>query len=180
MQHSVYLLLVMFLLAPILLQAKHVAPPSIQSITNQGVRYVVPNDKGLRAYVEAWDLQTGRKLWVKTIFTHWYIPPFGTECMHYEYLTSMVLEKEDLMLTSDRGRVYALDVRTRTVNRMKVREPKGGGNEPSPRRVSSSVNARYRKEKQLLQATTANLSAPSDETVSLKCVRVWDPRTVAG
>jgi hypothetical protein len=78
----------------------------------------------LRAYVEAWDVQTGRKLWAKTIFTHWYIPPFGTECMHYEYLTSMTLVKDELVLTSERGRIYALDIHTRAVRRMKAKEPK--------------------------------------------------------
>ena len=121
MQHLARLLIVLFLLAPQLVHAKHVAPPNVQSITNATVRYVVPNDKGLRAYVEAWDIQTGKKLWTKTIFTHWYIPPFGTECMCYEYLTSMVLEKDELILTSERERVYALDVRTHAVRRIKKR-----------------------------------------------------------
>src|SRR6266404_792835 len=119
MQHPARLLLILFLLTPLVAQAKHVAPPEIQSITNSGVRYVVPNDKGLRAYVEAWDVQTGRKLWAKTIFTHWYIPPFGTECMQYEYLTSIVLVKQELKLTSERGRIYGLDIHTRALQRMK-------------------------------------------------------------
>jgi len=78
MQHCIRLLWILFVVAPFVAQAKHVAPSAVQSITNNGVRFVVPNDKGLRAYVQAWDVKTGRKLWTKTIFTHWYIPPFGT------------------------------------------------------------------------------------------------------
>jgi hypothetical protein len=127
MQHPARFLLILFLLTPLVAHAKHVAPPEIQSITNNGVRYVVPNDKGLRAYVEALDVQTGRKLWAKTIFTHWYIPPFGTECMRYEYLASMTLVKDELVLTSERGRIYALDIQTKAVRRMKAKEP----NKPS-------------------------------------------------
>jgi len=123
MQHPAQLLLILFLLTPLVAHGKHVAPPEIQSITNNGIRYVVPNDKGLRAYVEAWDVQTGGKLWAKTIFTHWYIPPFGTECMHYEYLTSMTFVKDDLVLTSERGGIYALDIHARAVRRMKAKEP---------------------------------------------------------
>jgi hypothetical protein len=123
MQHPARLLLILFLLAPLVAHAKHVAPPKIQSIMNNGVRYVVPNDKGLRAYVEAWDVRTGRKLWAKTIFTRWYIPPFGTECMHYEYLASMTLVKDELVLTSQRGRTYSLDIHTRAVRRMKGKAP---------------------------------------------------------
>jgi len=56
------LLLFLFLMTPLLVQAKHIAPPHVQSITNRGVRYVVPNDKGRQAYVEAWDVQSGKKL----------------------------------------------------------------------------------------------------------------------
>ena len=111
------LAILLFLLATSV-HAKHVAPPEVLSITSDGVRYVVPHDQGLRGYVEAWDVQTGRKLWSKTIFKHWYIPPFGTENMRYEYLGSMTLVKEELLLTSDRGRAYALNFRTRTVRRV--------------------------------------------------------------
>jgi len=104
--------------------ATHPAPPQVGAVTNNGVRYVVPNDKGLRAYVEAWDLQTGKKLWAETIVRHHYIPPFGTECMHYEYLKSMVLKDDTLILTSDRGKTYSLATRTRAVRRVKPKEPK--------------------------------------------------------
>jgi hypothetical protein len=135
MQHPARLLLILFLLTPLVAHAKHVGPPEIQSITNNDIRYVVPNDKGLRAYVEAWDVQTGRKLWAKTIFTHWYIPPFGTECMHYEYLTSMVLVKEELILTAERGRIYGLDIDTRALRRMKKEpnKPAAGNSGMAPR-----------------------------------------------
>jgi hypothetical protein len=109
----------LLMLLPVIAQAKHVAPPAVPAITNSGVRYVVPNDKGLKAYVEAWSVSTGQKLWTKTIFTHWYIPPFGTECMHYEWIKSMALEKDDLLLTSERGRVYKLSIHTRSVRRAK-------------------------------------------------------------
>jgi hypothetical protein len=105
-------------LAPFAALAKHPAPPRVGSVTNNGVRYVVPNDKGLRAYVEAWDAQTGKKLWAKTIFRHYYIPPLGTECTHFEYLRSMVLQDGTLILTSDRERTFSLDTRTKAVRRI--------------------------------------------------------------
>ena len=125
MQHLARFFIVLLLLVPPLANAKHVAPPAVQSITNGSVRYVVPNDKGLRAYVEAWDVSTGRNLWTSTIFTHWFlpIPPFGSECMHYEYLTSMVLADEELILTSERGRIYALNTRTHIVRRTQAKRP---------------------------------------------------------
>jgi hypothetical protein len=103
---------------------KHPSPGPLPAVTNNAVRYIVPNDKGLRAYVEAWDVQSGRKLWSKTIFRHYYIPPFGNECMHFEYLRSMVLQDGTLMLTSDRERTFSLDTGSRAVRRLKAKEPK--------------------------------------------------------
>jgi hypothetical protein len=123
MRNLLLITTLVLLAAPLLASGKHPAPPQVGAVTHNGVRYVVPNDKGLRAYVEAWDVQTGKKLWAKTVVRHWYIPPFGTECMHYEYLKSMVLQNDTLVLTSERGRTYSLDTRTRAVRRVKSRGP---------------------------------------------------------
>jgi hypothetical protein len=103
--------------------AKHLAPERIEPVIHEGVRYVVPNDKGLRAYVEAWDVLSGRRLWTKTIFRHWYMPPFGTECVHYEYITAITLKGGQLLVASERGREYTLDVRTRAVRRIDTKRP---------------------------------------------------------
>ena len=123
MRNFLLIATLVLLAAPLLAFGKHPAPPQIAAVTNNGVRYVVPNDKGLRAYVEAWDVQTGKNLWAKTVIRHYYIPPFGTECMHHEFLKSMVLQNDTLILTSDCGRTYSLDTRTRAVRRVKTKEP---------------------------------------------------------
>ena len=130
----VRMLTLLFAVASMPALAKHGAPARIEPIVHQGVRYVVPNDKGLRAYIEAWDMNTERRLWTKTVFRHWYIPPFGTECMHYEYISTMTLKGDQLMLTSERGRDYSLDVRTRAVRRTHTKRPN----------QSASVSRRYR------------------------------------
>src|SRR5881394_297714 len=108
------LLLLVLIGSPAL--AKHGAPPSLESVVYEGVRYVLPNYNGLRAYVEAWDVQSGRRLWTRTIFRRWYVPlPFvGTECMHYEYVTSMELRTNQIVFRSERGKDYVLDPRKRT------------------------------------------------------------------
>jgi hypothetical protein len=118
--------------------AKHVLPPSIEPIVHDGVRYIVPNDNGLRAYVEAWDVQTGRRLWTKTVFRHWYLPvPFSdTECTSYEYVASMRLQRDKLILVSERGREYELDMRRRTIRRIRDSQPNKGA---SANRRSVSV-----------------------------------------
>jgi hypothetical protein len=128
----------LFLLAAYPSYAMSSPPPRITPIVDEGVRYVVPNDKGQPAYVEAWDAQSGQKLWTKTIFRHWYVPiPFGpNECMSYEYLTSMTLKNSVLILTSARGREYTLDIRTRTLRQIKAKRPNNQPAAPNPSRAS--------------------------------------------
>ena len=43
--------------------------------------------------------------------------------LHYEYLASITLVKNELVLTSERGRVYALDIQTKALRRMEPKEP---------------------------------------------------------
>jgi len=39
------------------------APPKVEPVIHDGIRYVAPNDDGRRAYIEAWNVQTKKKLW---------------------------------------------------------------------------------------------------------------------
>ena len=109
------LLALLSMLAPLPGLAKHGAPPLVEPVIHEGIRYVVPNDKGRRAYVEAWYANDGRKLWTKTVFKRWYFPIFGTECLHYEHIASMTLQADQLRFTSERGREFTLDIRTRAM-----------------------------------------------------------------
>lgn len=119
MRLFIHIFVLAMLLAPLSSRAKHALPSRIEPVTYQGIRYVVPNDKGRHACLQAWDVQTGRKLWSKTIFRRWYIPMIGSECMFYEYLDSMTLDGEQLRFISERGREYALNIRTRKLRRLK-------------------------------------------------------------
>jgi hypothetical protein len=56
--------------APCLALAKRAAPPKVEPVIHDGIGYVAPNDDGRRAYIEAWDVQTKKKLWELTVFTN--------------------------------------------------------------------------------------------------------------
>ena len=156
-QVSMRLFLTVLILIPFLVGARHVNPPVVSAITNNHVRYVVPNNEGRRAYVEAWDLQTGLKLWSKTVFTHWYVPLLTNEYMHYEWIKSMALVNEDLVLTSERGRVYKLNIRTQS-----VRLSKGQPNPSLERtRTSRSDHPESFRQWRLVRAAHADCSAGS-------------------
>ena len=70
MSRSVLIFVAVALLLPSLALAKRVAPAKVDPVIYQGVRYTAPNDDGRRAYIEAWDVQTNKKLWDLTIFTN--------------------------------------------------------------------------------------------------------------
>lgn len=50
--------------------AKRIAPTMVDPVIHEGIRYSAPNDDGRRAYIEAWDIQTNKKLWDVTVFTN--------------------------------------------------------------------------------------------------------------
>ena len=45
------------------ISAKRIAPAAVERVIHEGVRYVVPNDDGRRAYIEAWNVRSNKKLW---------------------------------------------------------------------------------------------------------------------
>ena len=57
-------------LLPCSASAKRTAPVKVEPVIHETVRYVVPNDDGRRAYIQAWDIKTNKKLWELTVFTN--------------------------------------------------------------------------------------------------------------
>jgi hypothetical protein len=53
---------------PCLPAAKRIPPAKVAPVVYEGIRYVAPNDDGRRAYIEAQEIQTNRKLWDLTVF----------------------------------------------------------------------------------------------------------------
>ena len=93
--------------------------PVVEPIVHQGVCYTVPNDKGTKGYVVASDAGTGKQLWKKTIFRKWICPCLEHD-VQWVFIKRMRLDAERLILLDERGRTYALDLRTRAVKRLKA------------------------------------------------------------
>ena len=79
------------LLLPGLAIAKRVALAKVEPVVHQGVRYIAPNDDGRRAYIEAWDVRTNKKLWDLTIFTN-RIDPKLEEDVQWIFIRTRALE----------------------------------------------------------------------------------------
>lgn len=108
------------LMLPLTALAKRTPAPVIEPVVHGGVRYTVPNDKGTVAYVVAWDVTTGERLWKKTVFRKC-ICPFFEHDVQWVFVKQMRLDGERLILVSERGKVYALDLKTLSVKKLKQR-----------------------------------------------------------
>jgi len=112
--------LVLTLIAPVLLPSlalsKRTAPATVTPVIYEGVRYVAPNDNGRRAYIEAWDAQTNRKLWELNIFTN-RIDPKLEEDVQWVFIKTLTIQDGRLMVTSERGERCSIDLKTRAITR---------------------------------------------------------------
>jgi hypothetical protein len=99
---------------PGLAAAKRIAPAKVEPVVYEGIRYVAPNDDGRRAYIEAWDVQTNRKLWELTVFTN-RIDPKVEEDVQWLFINRLSVRNGTLLVTSERGSTYQVDLRTKTI-----------------------------------------------------------------
>ena len=110
------------LLPPSLAIAKRIAPSKVEPVVYQGVRYIAPNDDGRRAYIEAWDIQTNKKLWDLTVFTN-RIDPTLEEDVQWVFIKELNIRGGALVVTSERDKIYRVDLKTKTVRRSERLNP---------------------------------------------------------
>src|SRR5438094_8504644 len=94
--------------------AKRSAPPRVEPAIHDSIRYVAPNDDGRRAYIEAWDVQTNRKLWDLTVFTN-RIDPKLEEDIQWFFIDKLGVHDETLIVKSERGVMYQIDLKTKAI-----------------------------------------------------------------
>src|SRR2546430_15059375 len=99
---------------PCLAAAKRTAPSQVEPVVYDGIRYIAPNDDGRRAHVEAWDVRTNKKLWDLTIFVN-RIDPSLEEDVQWVFIKALNIRDGALIVTPERGKTYAVDLKTRAV-----------------------------------------------------------------
>ena len=118
-------MLLLTLLLPQLASAKRIAPAKLDAVIHDGIRYVAPNDDGHRAYIEAWDVGTNKKLWELTLFTN-HIDPNLEEDVQWIFIRALNIQDGRLVATSERGETYQVDLKTKNIM------PSDSGLSPSP------------------------------------------------
>jgi len=94
--------------------AKRVPPSKVNSVTHDKMTYTAPNTDGAIASIHAYDTKTGRKLWQRTIFKVDIDPNLESDVQHV-YITLLKVRKGKLFITSEDGKSYTLDLKTRDV-----------------------------------------------------------------
>src|SRR5438874_4244935 len=114
MRNVLVIFVAVALLLPSLVLAKRVAPAKVEPVIYQGVRYIAPNDDGHRAYIEARDVQTNKKLWDLTILVN-RIDPKLEEDVQWVFIKALRVQDGTLIVTPERGKTYRVDLKTRAV-----------------------------------------------------------------
>ena len=122
MRYLIAILSLTLLLAPSLAHAKRGPPPKIEPVVYGGVRYVVPNDNGRQAYIQAWDKSTNHMLWSATVFRN-AINPLLEEDVQWVFVKTLKLEHGNLIVVDERDRAYSVDLKTHAVRELPKARP---------------------------------------------------------
>jgi hypothetical protein len=119
-------LLLSTLLLPQFALAKRLPPIQVDPVIYEAIRYVVPNDDGRRGYIEAWDVASNKKLWELTLFTN-RIDPNIEEDVQWVFIKGLSIQDGRLMVTSERGMTYQVDVNTKAITQSDLRSSPSPG-----------------------------------------------------
>ena len=133
------LILSMATLLPCLASAKRIAPARVEPVIHAGIRYVAPNDDGQRAYIEAWDLQTNKKLWDLTVFTN-PIDPRLEKDVQWIFISKLSTREGTLFATSERGNTYQINLKTKTLTQSDPEYSPPPGGDTQSRDIPEAVN----------------------------------------
>jgi hypothetical protein len=128
-----------FVLLAALTSAKRAAPTKIEPVIHDDVRYVAPNDDGRRAYIEAWDVQTNKKLWDLTVFKN-RIDPQLEEDVQWIFINAVSLHDATLIVASERGNTYEIDLKTKAITKSDATRSPTPDGAAHPQDVSEAID----------------------------------------
>jgi len=125
-----------------LASAKPIAPASIAPVIYKGVRYIAPNDDRRRAYIEAWDIQTNKKLWDLTVFTN-RIDPKVKEDVQWFFINKLSVRDGTLIVKSEHGTTYKIDLKTKAITQSEAAWSAAPGVTTHPPEIPEVINRAF-------------------------------------
>ncbi len=119
MKNKITICLILCCLAlPFSAWSKRGAAPRIEPVIHKGIKYIAPNDDGIREYIQAWDIKNQYKIWELTIFTN-SIQPALEKDVQWVFIQKIQIDKGNLFITDERARQFLVDLKTRQIKRLK-------------------------------------------------------------
>ncbi len=82
------------------------------------MKFITPNNDGIREYVEVWDTKTKKKISEITIFTNT-IQPGLEKDVQWVFIEKIQCDKGNLSIRDERGRLFQLNPKTKQITRTK-------------------------------------------------------------
>lgn len=96
--------------------AKRAAPKEVTPVVSGQIKYTAPNYHNMGDIV-AIDIATNKVLWTKKIYTTKYNPILEQDVQDV-FIDSIYLKKNKLYIRNERGRTYAMDIKTLEVKKI--------------------------------------------------------------
>jgi hypothetical protein len=101
MKYIFAVLLVLF--SPVFSQAKRMAPEEVEPLIYKGIKFVAPTQK--MGYIEAWDIETKKKVWEKKVYTVIYNPLLETDVQDI-FIVSLQIKDGKLLVIDEHHRRF--------------------------------------------------------------------------
>jgi hypothetical protein len=113
---SIYVLLCILALASSA-RSKRGGAPIVEPVTCAGLKFIAPNNDGIREYVDAYDITAKKKKWDVTILTN-SLQPGLEQDVQWVYIKKLECEKDNLRISDERDRQFLLNLKTKQIRRL--------------------------------------------------------------
>ena len=89
--------------------AKKVTPPKIEPLIYKNIKFVVPNTVQEMGRVQAWDVEKGKKVWEKKVYSV-FISPFLKDDLQWVFIISLSVKDGKLVVVNEKGSEYKIGI----------------------------------------------------------------------
>jgi hypothetical protein len=92
-----------------LAEAKRGPAPEVVPLIYKGMKFIAPNSPQKMGYIEAWDIETNKKVWEKKVYRV-FINPLMEADVQWVFISSLTIEDGKLVVVNERGKKYKVGI----------------------------------------------------------------------